>query len=129
MLGAGALTAAVVAGVLLSGALGHAGSRPHTAPPPAAPSRAGRHGAGQLRLAGGQPVSAVRRQLEQLGLVVRVRWRPSGQDPGTVLSVQPSGRVPAGSVIVVTAASQLQPGGHGHGHGDGQGNGNGDGGD
>jgi hypothetical protein len=52
-----------------------------------------------------------------------------GQDPGTVLSVQPSGRVPAGSVIVVTAVSQQDRGGQGHGHGDGQGNGNGGGGD
>ena len=73
----------------------------------------------------GQPVSAVRRQLQRLGLVVRLVWQPSSQDPGTVLSVQPSGRVPAGSVIAVTAASPLHPGGHGHGHGDGRGNGDG----
>ena len=126
VLGAGALLAAVIAGVLLSGPLSHAGSRPHTAPPTAA-SAAGMVEVSSGSLAG-QPVSVVRRQL-QLALVVRVRWRPSGQDPGTVLSVQPSGQVPAGSVIVVTAASQLQPAGHGHGHGDGQGNGNGDGGD
>lgn len=127
VLGAGALIAAVVAGVLLSGALGHAGSRQPTAPPSAA-SAAGMVEVSSGSLAG-QPVTAVRRQLEQLAVVVRVLWRSGGQDPGTVLSVQPSGRVPAGSVIVVTAASQLQPGGHGHGHGDGQGNGNGDGGD
>ena len=73
----------------------------------------------------GLPVSAVRRQLQQLGLVVRLVWQPSSQDPGTVLSVQPSGPVPAGSVIAVTAASPLHPGGHGHGHGDGRGNGDG----
>ena len=130
VLGAGALFAAVVAGVLLSGPLGHAGSRQPTAPPSAASAAPA---AGMVEVSSGslagQPVSAVRRQLEQLGLVVRVLWHPGGQDPGTVLSVQPSGPVPAGSVIVVTAASQLQPGGHGHGHGDGQGNGNGDGGD
>jgi hypothetical protein len=128
VLSAGALIAAVIAGVLLSGSLSHAGSRPHTAPPTAT-SAAGMVEISSSSLAG-QPVSAVRRQLQQLGLLVRVLWRPSGQDPGTVLSVQPSGRVPAGIVIAITAASQLQPGGHGHGHGDGQGNGNnGDGGD
>jgi beta-lactam-binding protein with PASTA domain len=71
----------------------------------------------------GQPADAVRRQLQQLGLVVRLAWQPSDQDPGTVLSVQPSGRVPAGSVITVTAASRLHPGGHGHGDGQGTSNG------
>jgi len=127
VLGAGVLIAAVIAGVLVSGALSHAISRPHTAPPSAV-SAAGMVEVSSGSLAG-QPVSAVRRQLQQLGLTVRVLWRPSGQDPGTVLSVQPSGRVPAGSVIAVIAASQLQPDSHGNGHGDGQGNGNnGDGG-
>jgi beta-lactam-binding protein with PASTA domain len=71
----------------------------------------------------GQPVTAVRRQLQQLGLAVRVLWQPSGQDPGTVLSVQPSGQVPAGSVIAITAAAP--PRHDKHGHGDGQGNGDG----
>ena len=90
---------------------------------PASPNRCS-----SSRLAG-QQVSAVRRQLQQLGLVVRVLWQPSDQDPGTVLSVQPNGRVPVGSVIVITAVSQQHHGGQGHGHGDGQGNGNGGGGD
>jgi serine/threonine-protein kinase len=78
----------------------------------------------------GQPVRAVRQRLRQLGLVVRVLWRPSDlQPPGTVLSVQPGGRVPAGSVIVITGAFQSQDHGHGHDHGHGGGNGNGGGGD
>jgi len=55
--------------------------------------------------------------------VVRVLWQPGGQDPGTVLSVQPTGPVPAGSVITVTAAAP--PDHDRHGHGDGQGNGDG----
>lgn len=53
--------------------------------------------------------------------------QPSGQDPGTVLTVQPSGQVPVGSVITITAPAPLHH--HGHGHGDGQGGGNGNGGD
>jgi len=74
----------------------------------------------------GRPAGIADRELRQLGLVVRLAWRPSGQDAGTVLSVQPSGRVPAGSVITVTVASSVPyPQGHRHGHGDGQGNGNG----
>ena len=129
-LAAGVLVAVVMAGIMLSGLLSAARSRPQAAlsPPPAAArlraSAAGAVEVGAGSLAG-QPVSAVRRQLQRLGLAVRVLWQPSGQDPGTVLSVQPSGRVPVGSVIVVTAASQPRPGGHGHGHGDGQGHGDG----
>ena len=127
-LAAGVLVAVVMAGIMLSGLLSAARSRPQAAlsPPPAAArpraSAAGAVEVGAGSLAG-QPVSAVRRQLQQLGLAVQVLWQPSGQDPGTVLSVQPSGRVPAGSVIVVTAASQPRPGGHGHGHGHGHGDG------
>jgi tRNA A-37 threonylcarbamoyl transferase component Bud32 len=68
----------------------------------------------------GQPVDTVRHQLRELGLVVRVLWQPSDQqESGTVVSVQPSGRVAAGTQVVVTGA--LQP----HGHGDGNGHGNG----
>jgi len=40
-----------------------------------------------------------------------------GQAPGTVISVQPSGRVPAGSTVTVTAA--LPPPGQGNGNGQG----------
>lgn len=70
----------------------------------------------------GLPVTAVDRELRRLGLVVRVRWQPTALEPaGTVISVEPGGRVPAGSAVVVTGA--LQPSGLDHG-GDG-----GDGGD
>jgi hypothetical protein len=76
----------------------------------------------------GQPVSAVVSQLHQLGLQVTVAWQPShDQRPGTVLSVQPSGKVLAGTTVVVTAA-QRSHGDHHHGHGHGD-NGNGQGGD
>jgi hypothetical protein len=47
-------------------------------------------------------------------------WAPArDQAPGTVVSVQPAGEVPAGSAVVVTAAAQ--PHGHGNGHGKGKG--------
>jgi beta-lactam-binding protein with PASTA domain len=75
----------------------------------------------------GKPVGAVVRQLRRHGLVVRVQWRPSALDtPGKVLSVQPDGRVPAGSQVTVTGALQPEdsstPDGKPHGnnktHGD-----------
>jgi serine/threonine protein kinase len=53
----------------------------------------------------GKPVGVVVRQLRRHGLVVRVQWRPSAlETPGQVLSVQPDGRVPAGSQVTVTGA-------------------------
>jgi eukaryotic-like serine/threonine-protein kinase len=74
----------------------------------------------------GQPVSAVRRQLRQLGLRVKVTWRYSGhQQPGTVISVRPTGRLPAGTTVALTGA--LAPPGHRGGQGSGgndEGNGN-----
>jgi eukaryotic-like serine/threonine-protein kinase len=80
----------------------------------------------------GQPVRAVESQLHQLGLRVDLAWQPShDQRPGTVLSVQPSGKILAGSTVAVTGASQPNGDHHDHGHGgDGHGgNGNGQGGD
>ena len=74
----------------------------------------------------GQPVGAVRSQLRQLGLVVRVSWQPSDQQATrTVLSVLPSGRVPVGSTVTVMAALQVSGHGDGHGNGDGHGDGGG----
>jgi serine/threonine-protein kinase len=61
----------------------------------------------------GQPVDAVVPQLRELGLRVAVVKQPSDQDPGTVLSVQPSGQVPVGTTVVVTVSA--------HHHGDGGG--------
>ncbi|HEY7359971.1 MAG TPA: PASTA domain-containing protein, partial [Streptosporangiaceae bacterium] len=70
----------------------------------------------------GQQASAVSHQLRQLGLRPRVVGTVrGGQAPGTVISVQPSGRVPAGSTVTVTAARP--PPGQGNGNGNGQGNG------
>ena len=80
----------------------------------------------------GRPVGAVRQQLADRGLRTRViRSVTGGQRPGTVVSVQPGGRVAEGSIITVAAA--VAPSGHRHhqgeGHGDGKGGGHGGGGD
>jgi serine/threonine-protein kinase len=82
----------------------------------------------------GRPVGTVRQQLAGLGLRSRVvRMVTGGQPPGTVVSLQPSGRVAEGSIVTVTAAAA--PAGHRHHHGkahkkgDGGGGGNGHGGD
>lgn len=54
----------------------------------------------------GRPVREVRRELHHLGLTVRVLWRRDGQHvPGRVLSVQPTGAVPAGSLILLTGSA------------------------
>jgi eukaryotic-like serine/threonine-protein kinase len=108
--------------------------RPAGGPPAAAggrPSSAGSRRPATVDLAAGtligQPLSVARRRLDRLGLGMRVRWRHSDAEPGTVLAVAPSGPVRAGSTVVVTAAWP----GHGHGHGDGDsggGGGNGNGG-
>jgi tRNA A-37 threonylcarbamoyl transferase component Bud32 len=113
-------------GILLAGVFGwtaphrHAAVRP--AQSPSAASTAGRTievNSGSLT---GQPVGAVVHQLRQLGLVIHVLWRQSSQQrSGTVLSVQPSGRVAAGSVAVVTGA--FPPPGKHQGHGKHKGHG------
>jgi beta-lactam-binding protein with PASTA domain len=49
----------------------------------------------------------VRRELRRLGLVVQVRQRPDQQaTAGSVLRIYPTGRVPAGSVVLLTAATR-----------------------
>jgi eukaryotic-like serine/threonine-protein kinase len=65
----------------------------------------------------GQSVLAVSQQLRQLGLTPAITWTASGQDPGTVISVQPSGPVPVGSTVTVTAAFPEFGFGHGGHHG------------
>jgi hypothetical protein len=65
----------------------------------------------------GQPVDQVSQALTQLGLTPQIVFvTNSGQDPGTVISVQPAGPVPIGSIVTVTAAQQGK-------HDGGQGNG------
>jgi len=117
---AGAAAVAGLAGWLIAGAFpASSGSQPRT--PPAARTPAARSVDVNADAQVGQPVGQVSQALSQLGLTPQIVWVPSSDaDPGTVISVQPSGPVPVGSVVTVTAA--LQPASHHHGHdgGDGQ---------
>lgn len=75
----------------------------------------------------GLPVSVAVRELKRLHLLVRVRLvKTDAQPRGRVVAIDPTGRVPVGSLVTITAAQQ----GHHHDHGKGHdhGNGNGDGG-
>jgi serine/threonine-protein kinase len=116
-LAAGAFIAAPLGAAALAGSFSHPPSRPPAPTPSASAPQTVDVSSGALA---GQPLAVVRHRLQQLGLHVQVRWRPGDQERGTVLAVQPSGRVPAGSVIVITAAAKPHPGsGHGNGTGDG----------
>ncbi len=120
-----AVTAAVVvagaAGLLLGTVLAAPQPQPAASTPPAAASTpaasasAGSPAAAEVNAGSlvGQPLSDVLARLRSLGLRPQVTYT-NGGPPGTVLSVQPAGQVPAGSVVVVTAA---QPPGHDHGNG------------
>ena len=52
----------------------------------------------------GQPVDQVRPALESLGYQVSTRTQTSGQQPGTVLAMSPTGAVPAKAVIMLVVA-------------------------
>ena len=103
-----ALAMAALTGLLLTGVIGPVA--PHR--PVARPARTPGPGLSSVQMIQvngssliGQPVTTVVRQLHQLGLVVRVVWRPSGQQPpGMVLSVRPLGQVTVGSLVEVTGA-------------------------
>jgi eukaryotic-like serine/threonine-protein kinase len=123
VLAAAAITVGL-AGWLLAGLFTAAPSQQ----PPASPQATAASATSSARLVEvngdalvGQQVSDVQEQLSELGLRPRVVWAHGGEsDPGTVLSVQPTGQVPAGSVITVTA---VQMHGHGNGHDNGKGGG------
>jgi eukaryotic-like serine/threonine-protein kinase len=116
----GAVLAAGLAGWLAAAGSGvpaqgrHPAATRTAAPAPRTSARMAEVNAGTLA---GQPVSTVVQQLRQLGLRPQVIWLATAQQPpGTVISVQPAGQVPAGSTVIVAGA--LQPHGHGgHGHG------------
>ena len=119
MVTAAVVTAGLAAWVLVGGA-GPAPpvqqSRP-AAPPSASPAAPRLAAVNQGALAG-QPVDAVVQQLRQLGLHVQLAWQYSDQqDPGTVISVQPSGQLTPGTTVVVTGAVSPFHHHHGHGHG------------
>lgn len=120
---AAGLTGWLVAGALATPAASHpapVASRPATSPTASPTVQTVDVNSAALV---GQSVFAVRQSLLQLGLM------PVVQGAGTVLSVQPSGTVPVGSTVTVTAASPFSHHGH-HGFGGNGGNrGNGDGGE
>jgi hypothetical protein len=85
-----------------------------------------------------RPVGLVSQRLAQLGLRPRVVGAvTSGQPPGTVVSVEPSGQLAIGSIVTVIAAVETpghgndngngNGGDNGNGHGNGHGNGNSEG--
>jgi eukaryotic-like serine/threonine-protein kinase len=122
---AGWLLASAFSGASFSGASPGGPARASTARPrPGTPaSRTVIVNGGSLV---GRPVSTVREQLSDLGLRSRVAWISSDQQaPGTVVSVQPTGQLRAGTIVLLTAVAQPSR----HGNGNGNGNGNGDGGD
>ena len=127
-----AVVLVALAGWLLVSAV-RGSAPPRAAAPPASPAASTQQpSAVNVNAAAlvGRPVGAVRQQLADRGLRPRVVGSvTSGQRPGTVVSVQPGGRVAVGTVITVTAA--VAPPGHRHhqgrGHQDGKGRGHGDG--
>src|SRR5215471_8584267 len=123
---AGVAVVAGLAGWLLAGAFGAGPGQPQPGgPQPAAAAPAARSVEGNADALAGQPARVVTRQLRHMGLRPRVVGAVrGGQEPGTVISVQPSGQVPVGSTVTVTAARP--PPGQGNGEGSGQGNNNGD---
>jgi hypothetical protein len=117
-------TAMVLGSLIGPGPAPHAGTVPAATPSgPVVPASKASTVDVRLRPLIGQPVAVAARRLRQQGLSVRIAWRRSDEQPsGTVLSVQPSGRRPVGSLVTLTAA--LRPRRHGHqGGGDQQGGG------
>jgi serine/threonine-protein kinase len=125
---AGVAVVAGLAGWLLAGAFGAGPGQPQPGGTQPAAGTASGPSARSVEVnadaLAGQQADVVSRQLRQMGLRPRVVGAVrGGQAPGTVISVQPNGQVPVGSVVTVTAARP--PPGHGDGDGNGQGN-NGD---
>jgi len=115
--GAGAMLAAVLVGWLLASAFATPSSQHDPAPPGTPSAGATAPAAGTVELSdaalAGQPVTVVTQRLRLLGLHPRVVWaNDTLQATGTVITVAPSGRVPAGSTVTVTGAKR--PVGHGH---------------
>jgi serine/threonine protein kinase len=127
-IGAASIVAGL-AGWLVSSATG--GATPAVNPPASSPSagQSSSPAAGTVTVDSsaliGQPVGAVEQMLQSLGLRPKVSWvtqSDQSQDPGAVVSVQPSGQVPTGSLVTVTA---VQNNDHGNGSGGGHDHGNG----
>jgi serine/threonine protein kinase len=122
--------ASVVAG-LIGWMVSGATTASPTVPPPApsssvlAPSHSALTVAVQSDALLGESVDAAVQQLRSLGLRPTVTWVQGGDESGrgTVVSVQPTGQLPVGSVVTVTAIPRhhsgdgQNQGGDGHGQG------------
>jgi hypothetical protein len=127
-LAAAGLATGLLAAGLLGWLLATAGSHPpQGSPAQGHPAQAGRpatsaaaghpaRSAVSVRTVGvstsllGRPVSVVGRELRGLGLVVRVQPQPDEQAaPGSVVRIYPTGQVPVGSVVRLTAATRPAP--------------------
>ena len=125
LLALAAAAVAVIIGLtgwmLVSGASSGAPPAPrHTAAPPRPTAAAPQMVDVNADALTNQPAKEVVRQLRELGLRVTVVYQHSEQDPGTVVSVAPSGQVPTGQTVVVTVASHHDHGGDGNGSQGGQ---------
>ena len=105
-------------------------SSPATQRPAPAPSTSAAPAGVEVMAASlvGEQLGQVRQQLQLLGLSVRVHRHLSHRETGTVLAVQPNGKVRPASTIVVTVAfmhAQDNNPDHHHHHGDGGGGGGG----
>jgi serine/threonine-protein kinase len=123
-IGAASIVAGL-AGWLVSSATG--GATPAVSPPASSPaaSRSADTVTVDSNALIGQPVGAVEQMLQSLGLRPKVSWvtqSDQSQNPGAVVSVQPSGQVQTGRIVIVTAIQRHangdgQGGGHDHGNG------------
>jgi hypothetical protein len=131
---AGVAAVAVAAGLigwLLASALGGSSAPSQAAAQQPPRTAAAEHVTVSKGALVGLPLENVRQQLRKDGLRVRAVGVPFGdQPPGTVISVDPHGRLRAGTIVTVRfAAPPRHHGDHGQGNGDGQGHGgSGDGG-
>jgi serine/threonine-protein kinase len=103
----------------------HAGTVPSVAP--SGPFRPGSARAATVEVRPGPliglPVTMAEHRLHQQGLSVQIVWRRSNDQPaGTVLSVQPAGRLTVGSLVTLTVARAARHGQRGNGNQQGDGN-------
>lgn len=131
--GAASVAAGLIGWAVSSATTPGSAGRSPTSPPAAANSHSAVTVSVQSDALIGQPVNAVVQQLRSLGLQPTITWVQAGDQslangqpagPGTVVSVQPTGPVPIGSVVTVTAVQRHHGDGQNSG-GDGHGNGGG----
>jgi serine/threonine-protein kinase len=118
-------TAFLIGSAIGPGPAPHAGTVP--AATPSGPFRPGPTQAVTVEVRPGPliglPVTMAEHRLHQQGLSVQIVWRRSNDQPaGTVLSVQPAGRLTVGSLVTLTVARAARHGQRGNGNQQGDGN-------